>query len=128
MIRFKDIVFQAKRIVSEKISRLRYIINLRKGHFAVYVGEEEEKTKRFVVPISYLKYPLFQALLRQAENEFGTDHSTKYLTIPCAEDVFIDVTSPKNPKLQPLPINPIMNIVMISELHIMNHLEPKLEK
>ncbi|CAN6819070.1 unnamed protein product [Brassica oleracea] len=99
MIRFKDIVFQAKRIVSEKISRLRYIINLRKGHFAVYVGEEEEKTKRFVVPISYLKYPLFQALLRQAENEFGTHHSTKYLTIPCAEDVFIDVTSRLKPNL-----------------------------
>ncbi|KAF8095898.1 hypothetical protein N665_0320s0027, partial [Sinapis alba] len=85
--------FQAKRIVSKKKSCLRYIINLRKSHFAVYVGEEEEETKRFVVPISYLKHPLFQALLRQAENEFGTDNSTKYLTIPCAEDVFIDVTS-----------------------------------
>lgn len=96
MIRFKDIVFQAKRIVVRKVSRLRHIINIRKGHFAVYVGEDEEEAKRFVVPISYLKHPLFQALLRKAEDEFGIDHSRKSLTIPCAEDVFINVTSRLN--------------------------------
>lgn len=96
MIRFKDIVLQAKRIVVKKISRLRHIINVRKGHFAVYVGEDDKETKRFMVPISYLKHPLFQALLHQAEDEFGTDHQRKSLTIPCAEDVFIDVTSRLN--------------------------------
>ncbi|KAL7238705.1 hypothetical protein ACSBR2_004742 [Camellia fascicularis] len=32
------------------------------GHLAVYVGETEKK--RYVVPISYLKHPSFQSLLR----------------------------------------------------------------
>ncbi|ESQ53638.1 hypothetical protein EUTSA_v10026844mg [Eutrema salsugineum] len=96
MIQFKDILLQAKRLIVTTISRVKHIINVPKGHFAVYVGEDEKKTKRFVVPISYLNHPLFQALLHQAENEFGTDHSRKCLTIPCAEDVFIDVTSRLN--------------------------------
>ncbi|XVE48936.1 hypothetical protein DITRI_Ditri01bG0042000 [Diplodiscus trichospermus] len=38
-----------------------------KGHFAVYVGEAEKK--RFVVPISFLKYPSFQTLLSKVEEE-----------------------------------------------------------
>ncbi|WZZ23839.1 hypothetical protein YC2023_007240 [Brassica napus] len=96
MIKSKDIIFQAKRIVLTKISSLRHIIKVPKGHFTVYVGEDEEETKRFVVPIYYLKHHLFQALLHLSENEFGTDHSRKYLTIPCAEDVFIEVTSRLN--------------------------------
>ncbi|KAL5788783.1 hypothetical protein ACOSP7_005732 [Xanthoceras sorbifolium] len=62
-----------------------------KGHFAVYVGETERK--RFVVPISYLKHPSFQKLLRQAEEEFGFDHPMGGLTIPCSEEVFMDVTN-----------------------------------
>ncbi|GMP64088.1 hypothetical protein CsSME_00025524 [Camellia sinensis var. sinensis] len=32
------------------------------GHLAVYVGETEKK--RYVVPISYVKHPSFQSLLR----------------------------------------------------------------
>ncbi|XP_022851361.1 auxin-induced protein 15A-like [Olea europaea var. sylvestris] len=62
-----------------------------KGHFAVYVGENEKK--RFVVPVSYLNQTLFQDLLSQAEEEFGFDHPMGGLTIPCSKDVFIDVTS-----------------------------------
>ncbi|KAE8663541.1 Auxin-induced protein 6B [Hibiscus syriacus] len=66
---------------------------VQKGHFAVYVGDEE-KNRRFVVPISYLKHPLFQALLNQAEEEFGFDHHTVgRLLVPCAEDEFIKLTS-----------------------------------
>jgi SAUR family protein len=34
-----------------------------KGHFAIYVGEEEKKRKRFVIPISYLKHPSFVSKL-----------------------------------------------------------------
>ena len=63
-----------------------------KGHFAVYVGKNDEK-KRFVVPVSLLNQVLFQDLLRQAEEEFGYDHPMGGLTIPCHEDVFIDVVS-----------------------------------
>lgn len=66
-------------------------VNVPKGHFAVYVGETYKH--RFVVPISYLKQPLFQDLLRQAEEEFGYDHPMGGLTIPCSIDAFLNVTS-----------------------------------
>ncbi|KAJ4833304.1 hypothetical protein Tsubulata_004329 [Turnera subulata] len=63
-----------------------------KGHLAIYVGEEEKR--RFVIPISYLKHPVFQKLLRQAEEEFGFDHPIRGgLTVPCTEDEFIFITS-----------------------------------
>ncbi|KAL0454111.1 UNVERIFIED_CONTAM: Indole-3-acetic acid-induced protein ARG7 [Sesamum latifolium] len=62
-----------------------------KGHFAVYVGESE--MKRFVVPLSFLNNPLFQDLLIQAEEKFGFHHPMGGLTIPCSEDVFIDLSS-----------------------------------
>ncbi|KAJ9704308.1 hypothetical protein PVL29_002736 [Vitis rotundifolia] len=65
--------------------------NVPKGHFAVYVGESQKK--RFVIPISYLNHPLFQDLLHRAEEEFGFDHPTGGLTIPCSEDYFISLTS-----------------------------------
>ncbi|XVE93767.1 hypothetical protein REPUB_Repub01dG0223000 [Reevesia pubescens] len=67
-------------------------VNVPKGHFVVYVGDEE-KNKRFVVPISYLKHPLFQALLSQAEEEFGFDCPVGGLIVPCDEDEFINLTS-----------------------------------
>ncbi|KAI4317845.1 hypothetical protein L6164_025678 [Bauhinia variegata] len=63
-----------------------------KGYVAVYIGEENQK-KRFVIPISYLNQLIFQELLNQAEQEFGYDHPMGGLTIPCREDVFLDVTS-----------------------------------
>ena len=64
-----------------------------KGYLAVYVGE---KMKRFVIPISYLNQPLFQELLSQAEEEYGYDHPTGGLTIPCREDEFLNITSRLN--------------------------------
>ncbi|PHT59023.1 hypothetical protein CQW23_01386 [Capsicum baccatum] len=65
-------------------------LDVPKGHFAVYVGE---KQKRFVIPISYLNQPSFQDLLSQAEEEFGFNHPTGGVTIPCSEDIFIGITS-----------------------------------
>ncbi|KAH0646135.1 hypothetical protein KY290_035490 [Solanum tuberosum] len=65
-----------------------------KGHFAIYVGEKQKK--RFVIPISFLSQPLFQELLSQAEEEFGFDHPMGGVTIPCSEDVFINLTSRLN--------------------------------
>ncbi|KAL7156496.1 hypothetical protein ABFS83_02G013900 [Erythranthe nasuta] len=62
-----------------------------KGHFAVYVGESG--TKRFVIPLSYLNNPSFQELLFQAEQKFGFHHPMRGLTIPCSEDLFVDLTS-----------------------------------
>ncbi|KAI3899359.1 hypothetical protein MKW92_003805 [Papaver armeniacum] len=62
-----------------------------KGHFAVYVGENEIK-KRFVVPISYLNHTCVQELLNQAGEEFGFDYPTGGVTIPCSEETFMNLT------------------------------------
>ncbi|XP_030509899.2 auxin-responsive protein SAUR21-like [Cannabis sativa] len=62
-----------------------------KYHFAVYVGEQQEK-KRYAVPVSYLNENKFRELLSMAEQEFGFDQP-EGLTIPCTEDFFIDFTS-----------------------------------
>ncbi|KAI4332760.1 hypothetical protein L6164_017642 [Bauhinia variegata] len=68
-------------------------IEVPKGYLAVYVGEE---MRRFVIPISYLNHSSFQELLSQAEEEFGYEHPMGGLTIPCREDVFLDITSSLN--------------------------------
>ncbi|KAI9123482.1 hypothetical protein K1719_004782 [Acacia pycnantha] len=64
-----------------------------KGYLAVYVGEQ---FKRFVIPMSYLNQPSFQDLLDKAEEEFGYNHPIGGLTIPCTEDVLLDITSQMN--------------------------------
>jgi SAUR family protein len=65
-------------------------VDVPKGYLAVYVGEE---MKRFVIPISYLNQPSFQDLLNQAEEQFEYDHPMGGLTIPCREDIFLDINS-----------------------------------
>lgn len=64
-------------------------LDVPKGCFTVYVGEEQKK--RFVIPLSYLNQPLFQNLLSQAEEEFGYDYPMGGITIPCNEDTFVDI-------------------------------------
>ncbi|QHO00768.1 hypothetical protein S83_042649 [Arachis hypogaea] len=64
--------------------------NVPKGYLAVYVGD---KMRRFVIPVCYLNQSSFQELLNQAEEEFGYDHPTGGLTIPCSEDEFLSLTS-----------------------------------
>ena len=66
-------------------------IDVPKGYIAIYVGEGERR--RFVIPISFLNQPSFQELLAKAEEEFGFDHPMGGVTIPCSEDIFIDLTS-----------------------------------
>ncbi|MBA0758511.1 hypothetical protein Gotri_021497 [Gossypium trilobum] len=88
--------FRLPRIVSAKPSLKRIFSSLEtavvpKGHFAVYVGEADEK-KKFVVPVSLLKHPSFQNLLSQVEEEFGFNHPMGALTIPCNEEAFINLT------------------------------------
>ncbi|PSS12037.1 Auxin-responsive protein [Actinidia chinensis var. chinensis] len=88
-------IIHAKQILrwssSAASKALSAAVDIPKGYFAIYVGES--KKKRFVVPISYLNQPSFQDLLSQAEEEFGFDHPMGGLTIPCREDIFIDLTS-----------------------------------
>ncbi|KAK2978310.1 hypothetical protein RJ640_017161 [Escallonia rubra] len=89
------LIVHAKQILRRSSMAANHIppttIDVPKGYFAVYVGEQEKK--RFVIPISFLKQPSFQGLLSQAEEEFGFDHPMGGLTIPCREDTFIDLTS-----------------------------------
>ena len=82
-------ILHAKQIIRRSVSGLAK--NVPKGYIAVYVGEEQKK--RFVVPISYLNQPSFQELLSRAEEEFGFHHPMGGLTIPCREDIFINITS-----------------------------------
>ncbi|BAT91014.1 hypothetical protein LR48_Vigan08g179200 [Vigna angularis] len=65
-------------------------VDVPKGYLAVYVGDQ---MKRFMIPVSYLNQPLFQDLLSQTEEDFGYEHPMGGLTIPCREDVFLDITS-----------------------------------
>uniref|UniRef100_A0ACD5UHH7 Uncharacterized protein n=1 Tax=Avena sativa TaxID=4498 RepID=A0ACD5UHH7_AVESA len=55
-----------------------------KGSFAVYVSEE---MRRFVIPTEYLGHWAFEALLREAEEEFGFRHEGA-LRIPCDVEAF----------------------------------------
>ncbi|KAL7118621.1 hypothetical protein ACP275_02G014800 [Erythranthe tilingii] len=80
-----------RQILRRSLSNERRSVEVPKGHLAVYVGQNEKK--RFVVPLSYLNHPSFQELLCQAEEEFGFHHPMGGLTIPCSEDLFVDLTS-----------------------------------
>ncbi|CAK9326512.1 unnamed protein product [Citrullus colocynthis] len=89
--RIPSILFSAKQIFKTQSISGRCQSSVPKGHIAVYVGEIQRT--RFLVPISYLNHPSFLDLLRRAEEEFGFNHPTGGLTIPCKEEAFIDVTS-----------------------------------
>lgn len=106
-IRLPEIILHAKQITHRGAPSPRRVgfevmkhrsasLDVPKGHFVVYVGEEEEERKRFVVPLSYLKNPLFQELLSQAAEEFGFEHQLGGITIPCAQDHFLGLTSRLN--------------------------------
>ena len=96
--------FRLPRIVTAKQSLQRSsskengtspkIVDVPKGYFSVYVGEEHKK--RFVIPLSYLNQPSFQDLLSQAEEEFGYNHPMGGITIPCSEEIFQNLTQSLN--------------------------------
>ncbi|TYJ00625.1 hypothetical protein E1A91_A13G097900v1 [Gossypium mustelinum] len=71
------------------LHRIVSVNKVPKGYFAVYVGENQ---KRFVIPVSFLNQLQFQKLLGLSEEEFGYSHFTRGLTIPCNEDMFLQVT------------------------------------
>ncbi|XP_018475373.1 auxin-responsive protein SAUR21-like [Raphanus sativus] len=88
-------LLSAKRIIGLSVATTtsKRTVSAPKGFLAVYVGEDHVHKKRYIVPISYLSQPSFQALLSKSEDEFGYDHPMGGLTIPCPEDTFINVTS-----------------------------------
>ncbi|TXG64665.1 hypothetical protein EZV62_011659 [Acer yangbiense] len=95
ILQAKQILRQSKLFANQAAaSSSSSSINVPKGHVAVYVGESQKK--RFVVPISFLNKPSFQELLRKAEEEFRFHHPTGGLTIPCREEIFINLTASMN--------------------------------
>ncbi|XP_076889636.1 auxin-induced protein 15A-like [Bidens hawaiensis] len=91
---FMPRITQAKQILRRSFSNGRSAatpMDIPKGYFAVYVGEEEKR--RFLVRVSLLSRPEFQELLQLAEEQFEYDHPMGGLTIPCSEDVFADLAS-----------------------------------
>ncbi|KAD6453877.1 hypothetical protein E3N88_08583 [Mikania micrantha] len=87
-------IVQAKRVLRRSFSNgsnTSTSEDTPKGYFAVYVGEEEKR--RFVVAVSLLSQPAFQELLHQSQEEFGYNHPMGGLTIPCSNDVFVDLAS-----------------------------------
>ncbi|XP_018469346.2 auxin-responsive protein SAUR21 [Raphanus sativus] len=84
----------AKRIIGLSVTATsKNTVSAPNGFLAVYVGEDQVQKKRYLVPISYLKQPSFQALLGRSDEEFGFDHPMDGLTIPCPEDTFINGTA-----------------------------------
>jgi SAUR family protein len=55
-----------------------------KGCFAVYLGAE---ARRFVVPTSYIRQPLFRNLMERTAEEFGFARAGA-IHIPCREEDF----------------------------------------
>ncbi|XP_076912756.1 auxin-induced protein 15A-like [Bidens hawaiensis] len=91
---FMPRITQANKILRRSFSNGRSAatpMDIPKGYFAVYVGEE--KKRRFLVRVSLLSRPEFQELLQLAEEQYEYDHPMGGLTIPCSEDIFADLAS-----------------------------------
>jgi SAUR family protein len=64
------------------VDKSRYVgEDVKKGHFVV-IAEDEEETKRFVVPLRCLTNPIFMRLLEQAAEKYGF-HGDGALVVPC---------------------------------------------
>jgi SAUR family protein len=59
-----------------------YKLGVPRGCVAVCVGGEGEEQQRFVIPVVYINHPLFQKLLKEAEEEYGFEQKGT-ITIPC---------------------------------------------
>lgn len=58
-----------------------------KGYSAVYVGNSDDDTQRYLVPVIYFNHPLFGELLQEAERVHGFNHPGG-ITIPCGVSEF----------------------------------------
>ncbi|CDO96971.1 unnamed protein product [Coffea canephora] len=81
-------IFHAKQILNRILENPQGT-DRPKGHCAVHVGETSWKI--YVKPVSYLNHPSFCHLLHQVGEEFGFCHPMGALTIPCNEEIFINL-------------------------------------
>ncbi|KAA8521894.1 hypothetical protein F0562_012792 [Nyssa sinensis] len=65
-------------------------VSVPKGHLAVYVGEKEDDTQRFLVPVIFFNHPLFGDLLSEAEKVYGFNHPSG-IQIPCRISEFENI-------------------------------------
>ncbi|XP_031123302.1 protein SMALL AUXIN UP-REGULATED RNA 10-like [Ipomoea triloba] len=56
--------------------------DVKEGHFAVRAVDDDNKVKRFIVPLSCLRNPCFLRLLEKAAEEYGFEHEGA-LMLPC---------------------------------------------
>ncbi|KAH6818445.1 hypothetical protein C2S51_002048 [Perilla frutescens var. frutescens] len=80
------------------------------GSLAVYVGPERT---RFVIPTRFLNFPVFVALLNQAEEEFGFQ-TTGGLVLPCEPGFFTELLrflDDDEEKFRGLGLDDFLNIV-----------------
>ncbi|KAK9668327.1 hypothetical protein RND81_13G052000 [Saponaria officinalis] len=61
-----------------------------KGHIAIYLGEPDGETRRVLVPVLCINHPLFEKLLKEAENVYGFNYPGQ-ITIPCPISMFESV-------------------------------------
>ncbi|GAA0146138.1 hypothetical protein Leryth_011536 [Lithospermum erythrorhizon] len=80
------------RLATDQDEQYDLLVRVPKGFLAVYVGVNDKR--RFVIPLSYLKNPIFKKFLKQAEEEYGFDHPIMGgLTFPCDVDSFLILIS-----------------------------------
>ena len=91
-------ILNGKKTLRGSLSSVREVAlkstTIPKVYFIVYVGDEQKQHN--VVPLSCLNEPAFQELLIMTEEEFGYEHPMGGLTIPCGEDIFVDLISQLN--------------------------------
>ncbi|KAG9158034.1 hypothetical protein Leryth_000207 [Lithospermum erythrorhizon] len=68
----------------------RVMNHIPKGYVAILVGQGEKQRQRFIIPVMYMNHPLFMQLLKEAEEEYGFEHSGP-INIPCHVEEFRNV-------------------------------------
>ncbi|CAI9764153.1 unnamed protein product [Fraxinus pennsylvanica] len=69
--------------------RQQQVKDVPKGCLAVKVGQGENQ-QRLVIPVIYFNNPLFNPLLKEAEEEYGFDQKGT-ITIPCHVEEFRNI-------------------------------------
>ncbi|CAN6479974.1 unnamed protein product [Victoria cruziana] len=100
-------VFSFEDVDSDEDADDACISHVPKGCLAVYVGSEG---KRFIIPLGYLNHPVFRALLKKAEEEFGFSGNGG-IRLPCESLLFEHILwllKKKDPTIQNLQVEELL--------------------